>query len=90
MKKLEEVGFGDFTEHERDAFKTEFFMQAKLQLVNSRCYCSVNSNVFSADKCLINHFGPDRFDQVNAQCFLLSLQFTLKITCKLWILIRYV
>lgn len=38
MKKIEEVGFDDFTEHKRDAFKAAFFRQPKLQLVNCRRY----------------------------------------------------
>lgn len=37
------------------------FRQAKLQLAICRCYCSINSNLFSADKCLIKQFNPDRF-----------------------------
>lgn len=26
MKKIEEVGFDDFTEHKRDAFKADFYL----------------------------------------------------------------
>lgn len=55
MKKSEDA------EHKRDAFTVDFLRQAQLQLVNCRCYCSINSNLLSADKCLINHFDPDRF-----------------------------
>lgn len=61
MKKIEEVGFDDFIEHKRDAFKAAFSRQPALQLVNCRRYCPINSKLFSADKCLINHFDADRF-----------------------------